>query len=127
MRFAESNKRAEIRDTYRTCDMAIHIGSHFVCLPSQQPPSNVSGQSSDFGINLLAHQRDGFEYRRMNRMFVMQLTDSGIKQPNYVVHPFAWPCRSYVRDRLHLSGARIHNLLQNSQRSVYVPGLLVTW
>jgi hypothetical protein len=34
----------------------------------------------------------------MNRLFVIQLTDSRIEQRDYVVHPFARPCRTYLRD-----------------------------
>jgi hypothetical protein len=103
MRFAESNMCAEIRDKYLTRDMTINIGTHFACLPSEQAPSHVWGRSRDFGINLLAQQRGGSKYRAMNRLFVIQLTDSGIEQRDYLVHPFAWPCQTYLRDRLRLS------------------------
>jgi hypothetical protein len=34
----------------------------------------------------------------MNRLFVIQLTDSCIEQRDDVVHPFTWPCRAYLRD-----------------------------
>jgi hypothetical protein len=111
MRFAELHKRAKIRDKYRACDMTINIGTHFACLPGAQAPSSVWSRLRDFGINLLPQQRGGFKYRAVNRLFVIQLTDSRIEQRDDVVHPFAWLYRANLRGSLRISEVRIHNLL----------------
>jgi hypothetical protein len=99
MRFAESNKDAEIRDKYRTYDMTINMSTHFARLPGAQAPFYVWSRFRDFGINLLAQQRSGFKYRAMNRLIVIQLTDSRIKQRDYVVDPFMRLCRTDLADR----------------------------
>ena len=88
MRFAESNKGAEIRDKYRTADMTINIGTHFASLPGAQAPCSVWRGLREFGINLLAQQRGGFKYRAVNCLFVIQLTNRRIEERNHVVHPF---------------------------------------
>jgi hypothetical protein len=60
-------------------------------------PPHVWGRSRDFGTNLLAQQRGGFKYRAMNRLFVIQLTDSRVEQRDYVVHPLMRLCRTDLR------------------------------
>jgi hypothetical protein len=89
MRFAEWNELAEFRDKDRPCDMTIYVGTHFACLPSEQAPSHAWDRSRDFEINLLAQQRGSFEYRAMNRLFMIQLTDSRIEHRDYLANPFA--------------------------------------
>jgi hypothetical protein len=143
MRFTELHKRAKIRDKYWTFDMTINISTHFACLPGAQTPFSVWSCVRGFGINLLPQQRGGFKYRAVNRLFVIQLTDSRIEQRDYVVHPFAWPCRTYLRDSQRLSEVHLHNSLhtppaarpldvksvaeQHLSCGVYVPGLLMRW
>jgi hypothetical protein len=108
MRFAELYKRAKIRDQYRTCDMTINVGTHFARLPGAQAPSSVWSRLRDFGINLLPQQRGGFKYRAVNRLFVIQLTDSRIEQRDDVVHPFMRLCRTDLRTSGGLVNVHIH-------------------
>lgn len=88
MRFAESSKRAKIRDKYRACDMAINIGTHLARLPGAQAPSSVWSRSREFGINLLPQERGCPNDRTVNRLFAIKLTNRRIEQRDYVVHPF---------------------------------------
>jgi hypothetical protein len=111
MRFAELHKRAKIRDKYWTCDLTINICTHFACLPGAQAPSYVWSRWHDFGINLPSQQGGCFQYRVVNRLFAIKLTNSRIEQRDYVVHPFARPCRTYLRDSLCLSEVSAHKLL----------------
>jgi hypothetical protein len=66
----------------------------------------------DFGINLPPQQRSCFQYRAMNRLFVIKLASSRIEQRDYVVHPFAWPYRAYLRDGLCRPEVSAHSPLQ---------------
>jgi hypothetical protein len=126
MRFAELNKRAEVRDKYRTCDMTINIRTHFARLPGAQVPSSVWSRLRDFGINLLPHQPGGFKYRAVSRLFAIKLTNSRIEQRDYVVHPLAWPCRGDLRDSLRLSEVSLHKPTPHISPGVDVLGLLTT-
>ena len=65
----------------------------------------------DCGINLLTQQRGCLNYRAVNRLSAIKLTNSRIEQRDYVVHPFAWPCRSDRRHSLRLFEVRLHKLL----------------
>jgi hypothetical protein len=128
MRFAQMNKLAEFRDKHRTCDMTINVVTHFARLPRAQAPPSAWSRSRGFGIDLLAQQRGCLNYRAVNCLLVIYLTHSRIEQRDYVVHPFAWPCRTYLRDSLCLSEVSAHNLLQTSPAALggYVPALLMT-
>jgi hypothetical protein len=126
MRFAELHKRAKIRDKYWTFDMTINISTDFACLPGAQTPFSVWSCLRGFGINLLPQQRGGLKYRAVNRLFVIQLTDSRIEQRDYVVHPFAWPCRTYLRDSLRLSyGLELCEVTQVARKTGREKGVAV--
>jgi hypothetical protein len=90
MRFAAVDERAEIRNEHRPRDMSINISKDLARLPGQQLPLAVGNLWRSLWMGLLAQQCGGFEQATLGSVFlIVELTHSGIKEQNHLVHPFA--------------------------------------
>jgi hypothetical protein len=80
---------AFLRDSY----------THFARLPGTQAPSSVWSRLRDFGINLLPQQRGGLNYRVVNCLFAIKLTNSRTASSSAITcyTPFMRLCRTDLR------------------------------
>ena len=97
MRFAQLNEPAQMRDKYWPGDVTLDEVTYLACLPCQEAPLSVRIRFCNLGMGPLTQQRGRSKYRVMDRVSVIELTRSCIKQRDHVEYQFRRVCRAGPR------------------------------